>query len=559
MCGIAGWVSAGTVMPSNALKRMLDAIAHRGPDGDGEYFGGGERVDVALGHRRLSIVGGASGAQPMGDDRGEVIVTFNGEIYNWCELALELAADGYPLRTSSDTEVIPYAYRKWGVDFVTHLRGMFAIALWDSKKQLLLLTRDRFGEKPLFLQNYKSALLFASEPKALIAATNRVPELNKEVVTTYLRYRYVPGPATLISGIEKLPPATTLVWQNGNKTTLKYYTLPDLLVPRRISRTPDVVGRFLAQLEEAVRVRLMSDVPFGAFLSGGIDSAMVVALMARNLKGSTMTFSVGFAEETFSELERARRTSEYLGTDHHEVIVTSHDVVAHLPMLVRFRDGPVVEPSDLALYRLSLAAAAKVKMVPTGEGADELLAGYPKYYAEKWSKPYQRLFHPWIRARLAMRLIEVIPYRYRRAKTVLATLGLENPEDRLARWFGAVSEVEASRLVLGASLPQQTKPNSSSTHWGLSYPGALRQHLAFDQMHWLPDNLLERGDRMTMAASLEARAPFLDHKLSEFISQLPDGMRLRGRTTKYILREASKRIFPSSFFPRRKIGLSSTR
>jgi asparagine synthase (glutamine-hydrolysing) len=531
---------------------MTRAIAHRGPDDegflekstqDGAYF-------VGLGHRRLSIIDLSTGHQPIGNEDGTIQIVFNGEIYNFQELRKELIQRGHHFATSSDTETIVHAYEEYGEACVERFRGMFAFAIWDSNRERLFLGRDRFGKKPLFIHEWNGEILFASEIKSLLACPGISAEVDHNAVWDYLAYRYVPGPATLFAGIRKLPPGTVAVWEKGKLREHRYYTPPDGEPWNGGEPPADPVGRFLELLDESVRIRMVSDVPFGAFLSGGIDSSAVVGLMARHSSLPVKTFSVGFGESRYNELGYAAVIARQFETEHHELTISQDHLMEELPALVRYRDAPVSEPSDIPIYLLSKEARRVVKMVLTGEGSDEFLGGYPKHVFERYVSAYQ-ILPGFLRHGLIEPLVHALPYRFRRAKTAIVNLGLDGREDRLPRWFGALSHRERDELV--------AFPSSTIQHGGVQFdspPGnsALRRILYFDQVSWLPDNLLERGDRMTMAASIEARMPFMDHELAAYVSSLPDRYRVRGRQTKWILREAMKRLLPAAILKRPKVG-----
>lgn len=553
MCGIAGFATARRDVDAGpVLAAMASAIAHRGPDDEGFFHADADNGvwRIGLAHRRLAIIDLAAGHQPLGNEDGSVQIVFNGEIYNFQHLRAELEAAGHRFATHSDTETIVHAYEQWGEDCVARLRGMFAFALWDGRRQRLVLARDRFGKKPLYLCEQGGDLVFGSEIKALLVWPGLRPGVDPGAVWDYLAYRYVPGPATLFAGVHKLMPGCLAVWERGKLTQRRYFGPADG-DPRSAALLPDdPVGAFMERLEEAVRVRMVSDVPFGAFLSGGLDSSAVVALMSRHSNQPVKTFSVGFSESNYSELPYAGAIARQFGTDHHELAVDSAQLMAHLPALVRFRDAPVAEPSDIPIYLLSCEAAKRVKMVLTGEGADEFLGGYPKHVFERYVRPYQML-PGWLRHRLVEPLVQALPYRFRRAKTAIINLGLERFEERMPRWFGALSWAERQAMT---ALPA---PGGRPAGIQFDTPAdntPLRRILYFDQTSWLPDNLLERGDRMTMAASIEARMPFMDHELAAFIATLPDACRVRGRTTKWLLREGMKRILPADILERPKVG-----
>src|SRR5438874_1131297 len=369
MCGIAGWIAPTRSSPEERLLApMLSALAHRGPDGAGSvsYLAARGDYRVVLGHRRLAIIDPAGAHQPMCDDPAGLALTFNGEIYNFRELRTELEFHGYAFRRDSDTEVLLRAYQHWGPQCVHHLRGQFAFAVWDARNERLFLARDRFGEKPLYLHEANGALYFASEIKALLTLPQVSPEVDLSAVWDYLAYRYVPGPRTLLSAIRKLPPATAAIWHHGHLQEMRYWTPPDKF-PRSTGNpiaNRDVPRAFLGKLGEAVELQMVSDVPFGAYLSGGLDSSVIVALMTR-FSPKVKTFSVGFAGDRHTELSHAALVAREFGTEHHEMVVTPRDFIEYLPQLVAARDAPVSEPSDIAIFMLSREARRTVKMVLT--------------------------------------------------------------------------------------------------------------------------------------------------------------------------------------------------
>lgn len=553
MCGIAGWVAGPeSMLTVETLESMLRSIAHRGPDGEGTccFRCAGTGHQVFLGHRRLAIIDPAGAQQPMCDAAAGLALTFNGEIYNFRELRAELAELGYRFARDSDTEVLLRAYQHWGSEVVHRLRGMFAFAVWDARHERLFLARDRFGEKPLYLHENGSGLYFASEIKALLRVPGVKPSVNLEAVWDYLAYRYVPGPKTLFTGIRKLMPGTAATWERGKLKEERYWSAPDRSPCHRQTPQRDTVASFLSRLEEAVKLQMVSDVPFGAFLSGGIDSSTIVALMSRH-NTTVRTFSVGFRENRYSELAYAAEVAAHFRTQHHEIVVGHGDIIERLPRLVAFRDAPVSEPSDIAIHMLACEAARSVKMVLTGEGSDEILGGYPKHVAERFAQGYQ-LLPGVLRHRLIEPLAYALPYEFRRIKTAVTNLNIEDWRERHVRWFGALKRSERDQLSVlrlnGSPLadgpPFDADPQAS----------ALRRILYFDQTSWLPDNLLERADRMTMAASIEARVPFLDHELAAFVSSLPDKFRVKGWHGKWILRQAGKHLIPESILTRPKVG-----
>ncbi len=541
MCGIAGGVvNEKSPMSSAVLGRMLDSMEHRGPDGQGaREFTAADGSRVYLGHRRLAIIDPVGSPQPMCDDEARLALTFNGEIYNFREIREELIARGYRFERDSDTEVLLRAYEHWGQEVVEHLRGMFAFAIWDGRRQRLFLAQEEHG------------FTFASEIKALLQLPQAKPEVNLSAVWDYLAYRYVPGPRTLFRGIRKLAPGTSAVWEKGKLTERRYWVAPDREPEPRGNPNGHAVPEFLERLDEAVKLQMVSDVPFGAYLSGGLDSSTIVALMTRH-NAKVKTFSVGFTEGGYSELEYAGVVARHFSTDHHELQVDSNDLIQHLPKLVSYRDAPVTEPSDIPIYMLSKEASKSVKMVLTGEGSDEVLGGYPKHVYERFAHGYQQLVPGYIRHKLIQPLTQSLPYGFRRAKTAVTNLNIENWPERYARWFGALNNSERDELTVlrvggdtrDAAPPFDVGADSST----------LRRILYADQTSWLPDNLLERGDRMTMAASIESRVPFLDHQLAGYVSSLPDNYRVKGMKTKWILREAARSLIPEQILNRPKVG-----
>ena len=551
MCAIAGAI----VGPDSALslahvQSMLSALAHRGPDGHGTCeLDAGEGRRVLLGHRRLAIIDPDGAHQPMRDPVAGLALTFNGEIYNFRQLRAELEGHGYRFARDSDTEVLLRAWQHWGEGVVERLRGMFAFAIWDARRGCLFLARDRFGEKPLFIVEDGGGLAFASEIKALLALPRPRPEVDLDGVWDYLAYRYVPGPRTLLKGIRKLAPGTAATWRDGKLTERRYWIPPDREPGARAADTS--AGAFLERLDEAVRLQMVSDVPFGAFLSGGLDSSTIVALMTRH-NPHVKTFSVGFGEGAYSELDYARTVAAHFETDHHELVIEPRHMMEQLPALVAYRDAPVTEPSDIPIHLLAKEASRSVKMVLTGEGSDEILGGYPKHVYERFASSWQCV-PGFVRHGLVAPLAQSLPYRFRRAKTAITNLNIEDWPERYARWFGACNRRERERLTVlrgngfvhsPAQPPFDADPRTST----------LRRILYSDQTSWLPDNLLERGDRMTMAASIESRVPFLDHELAAYVSALPDRCRVKGMETKRILRQAARGLIPPAILDRPKVG-----
>ncbi|HZE61715.1 MAG TPA: asparagine synthase (glutamine-hydrolyzing) [Burkholderiales bacterium] len=555
VCGIAGWVAPAASAPEErSLQAMLQALYHRGPDGAGScsFTAESGAWRVVLGHRRLAIIDPNGSRQPMRDDAAGLALSFNGEIYNFRELRAELETHGHRFERDSDTEVLLRAYQQWGTQCVHRLRGQFAFAVWDALAERLFLARDRFGEKPLYLHEANGALYFASEIKALLTLPQVPHEVDLPAVWDYLAYRYVPGPRTLLSAIRKLPPATAAIWHHGRLQEMRYWTPPDKF-PRSTGHpmaNRDVPRAFLGKLGEAVEMQMVSDVPFGAYLSGGLDSSVIVALMTR-FSPKVKTFSVGFAGDRQTELSHAALVAREFGTEHHEMVVTPRDFIEYLPQLVAARDAPVSEPSDIAIFMLSREARRTVKMVLTGEGSDEILGGYRKHAAECLAWMYWSVPRPL--RRMAAPLVQALPSRFRDLKIAMASLNCDDWRERYVRWFGAMDYSQRrslSRLRVPEGGPRDDLPPFDA------HPdaGPLRRMLYFDQTSWLPDNLLERGDRMTMAASIESRVPFLDHELVEFAAALPDHWRVDELRRKRVLREIARSLLPREIPERSKVG-----
>jgi asparagine synthase (glutamine-hydrolysing) len=510
---IAGWIGGRNAPDETALVPMLEALAHRGACGEDLCsFGtdGGHRV----------VLG-----QPYYNDVCGMAVALDGALANGAELKAQLAMRGYAFRTDSPAEVLARAYEHWDKDVVHHLRGAFAFALWDARKERLMLARDRVGEKPLYLCE-PGTLFFASEVKALLKAPGVRAQVDPLAVRDYLAYRYVPGPRTLVRGIRKLNPGTYALWQFGRLREVRYWSAPDRNPPSRKS-VGDPVQQFTEKLEEAVKLRS----PAGVLLSGGFDSGVLVALASR-CQERLKTYSAGFAEDRASELARAAQVARHFNTEHHEIVMTPRDVIACLPHAVAQRDAPVSRPSDVALYFIAGEASGSSRAVMTGDGADELLGGLRRHVAERYG---------WLFRSLPTLLMLAAPLAHRRPKlqTALASLRTSDRQARYVRWIG-VGSVERDALMGAAPNGANGKPTPPFD----ADPRAseLRRALYFDQASWLPDHVLERTDRMAMASSLETRAPFLDHRLVEFVSTLPDELRVRGLETKHILRRAARSL-----------------
>ncbi|HEV2351674.1 MAG TPA: asparagine synthase (glutamine-hydrolyzing) [Terriglobia bacterium] len=551
MCGICGMFNFESRAPADrvSLKRATDAMAHRGPDDEGFYIDG----ELGLGNRRLSIIDLPGGHQPIANEDRTVWITFNGEIYNYRELRRRLVARGHQFQTSSDTETILHLYEEHDLDCIDHLRGMFAFALWDCRKRRLLLARDRLGVKPLYYRREPGRIIFASELRALRELCGQPLEVDPQSVYDFFGFRYVPAPHTFYRGVEKLLPGHFLTAVAGGTRSQMYWDIP---AEEEEPASLDALAQEVVEhLREAIRLRLISDVPLGAFLSGGTDSSAVVALMAELGARPLKTFSVGFREPGFSELPYARRVAERHNTDHQELVVTADDMAAELPRLVAFRGEPVAEPTDVALYKISQLAARSVKVVLAGEGSDELFAGYPKYAADRMAGMVSALPKNIVEA-----IVRWLPYRQRRVKLALETLSIQNEGERSATWFASFSRPEREALFAAEFLAQVDDSHPArifqETLEKARSRSALKRMLYADLKIWLPDNLLLRGDQMTMAASIEERVPFLDHKLVELAAKIPSRLLTHGFQTKVLLRRALKPYLSPETLRRRKMGFA---
>jgi len=565
MCGICGILTPDpSLVPDRGLlERMRDLIAHRGPDGSGLYLGMG----AGLAHRRLSIVDLAQGQQPMYSHDRRFVIVYNGEVFNHPALKTELEAAGVRYRTHSDTETVLHLYERLGERAVDRMRGMFALAIWDSLERRLFLARDRYGVKPLYyVHRPDGTLIFGSEIKALLPALGGRPELNREALPDFLANHAPSGEATLFTGIMRLAPGHTLTWQNGRITIRRYWDLP---VAQSSEGPPPgsraeraLVAEFRERFTEAVRLRLMSDVPLGMFLSGGIDSAAITAVMATLVKEPIRTFSVAFAEREANELEYARLVAKAYRTEHRETVVSPAEFFAELPRLVWHEDEPIAHPSSIALYFVSQLAARHVKVVLTGEGSDETLAGYNRYRVTEYNARLGALYRrcvPGLARRGLSLALESLPttsrLRQRAARTFLMRgAGLDELYFDNFAVFGRL----AQRALLSPELRTQLTPVDpyAAYHRAIARVGGkplLSQLLYADVKTYLHE-LLMKQDQMSMAASIESRVPFLDHPLTEWVAALPQTMKLRGTTTKWILRQAMQGRLPAPILARRKMG-----
>ena len=556
MCGIAGIFEyeGRSCVETKMLERMLSVLYHRGPDDVGMF----SEERIGIGMRRLSIIDINGGKQPISNEDGTITVVFNGEIYNYRELQDKLRDNGHILSTCSDTEVIVHLYEELGEDCVRELRGMFAFAVWDSLRHRLFIARDRLGIKPLYYKNDRGRVVFASEIKALLQHPEIEASLSLASLGHYLSLKYVPAPQTMFADIVALPPAHTLTCDRKGIKMRRYWSLSFVNNGIGQSSEEDCADQLETLLRESVRMHLVSDVPFGAFLSGGVDSSLIVALMSQILDRPVRTFSVGFegkGSEPFSELPYARLVAERFVTDHYEVHVKADDLMNLAEDVIWHLDQPIADNACVANYMVSRLAAQHVKMVVTGEGADELFGGYARYAWEQmsWLIP----FVPEHVRSSALKLVQGLP-GLRRPK--IASFALCHPDEvtRLVNWFPLFNRQMKSSLLTKESFQQLVDPYSEEVfRQRLAETDAddrLSRMLYVDTKLWLPDDLLARGDKTSMAASIEARIPFLDHKLVEFAACLPPHMKVKRLSRKYLLRKIARRWLPTEVVDRKKAG-----
>lgn len=544
MCGIAGVVHTdrGQSSSEQRLLEMREVMTHRGPDDAGIYRDG----PAGLVHRRLSIIDLGTGHQPMGTPDGELQIVFNGEIYNYRELRRELEAQGYVFRTHSDTEVILYAYRVYGESCPSRLNGIFAFAIWDRPKQRLFLARDHLGIKPLYYHSGRDAFLFASEIKALFRSGCLEPRCNETAIPEYFAFRHVSGDRTLFRDVQALLPGHWMTVDDGRVRIHQYWSaIP--AAPRESLSAGQALEELAGLLESAVRMQLMSDVPLGTFCSGGVDSSLVTALCAQQSRQAINTYSVGFHEAGYDETAYARMVSKRYGTNHHELRVGNGEFAEMLPGMIWHNDEPLNFANSIQIYALSRLAKQRVTVVLTGEGADELFAGYPRYHI------------PALAARL-----QVMPVWLRRA---LAGAMRHSGERRLRKLAGFLTRPLSEAALFNCTSMQ---PECFEALWPRTPPSTLayresvltrlaasdswlRRSAVLDQHTYLV-SILNRQDKMSMAASLESRVPLLDYRLVEFANALPDRLKRVGSRTKVILKKLAERHLPKEVVYRRKSG-----
>jgi asparagine synthase (glutamine-hydrolysing) len=555
MCGIAGkltWNPRGLIDP-DLLGAMTDAVRHRGPDADGFYFGEG----VGLGHRRLSIIDLATGDQPLANEDRTVWTVFNGEIYNFAEVRQELEAHGHRFRTASDTEVLVHGYEQWGIDLVDRLRGMFAFAVWDARERRLILARDRVGVKPLHYALLDDGLVFGSEIKSLLVDPSVPRDWSPEALDAYLALLYVPAPLTIYRAVHKLPPGHVLVAERGQVRVSKYWDLPFAT-----EAGADSEGAWLealeAQLREAVGMRLISDVPLGAFLSGGIDSSLVVAFMKEASDAPVITTSIGFAESAYDELQHAKSVAQHLGVVQHTHVVTP-DVEALLPRLAWHFDEPFADSSAVPTYYVSAAAREHVTVALSGDGGDELWAGYARHRVEQAEHRVRRALGP--ATRVVGQAARAVPLRVRGVRSLRHLAHAPGHALALKHEYGMFDET-ARQSLYSAGFRASVGGSDPLAAFRARYDACksadpLDRAMYVDVHTYLHDDILTKVDRMSMAVSLESREPLLDHRLLEFAARVPVSLKLRDGVSKYLLRRVLAARLPAPVLARRKHGFAA--
>ena len=558
MCGIVGYAATrdGAGLDEAFLRRACGTLSRRGPDGEGVWCGDG----VGLGHRRLAIIDLAGGAQPM-SYLGRYHITFNGEIYNYRELRALLADKGHVFRTSSDTEVVLAAYAQWGDDAPPRLRGIFAFGIWDAQRRRLFLARDHLGVKPLFYAAEPAFVVFASELGAILNTPRVSRDVDRDGLTDYLAVGYAIGEKTVLRRVRRLRPGSLLAWEGGHATHKRFWDLaPHATCPPDPRPDSALVEEFGSRLDDAVRLQMVSDVPVGAFLSGGLDSSTIVERMRGHAPRPPLTFSMGFAESGYDELAYAERVARALGTDHRQEQARG-DIASELPAMIRAFDEPLGDSSVVPTSQVSRLARSKVKVVLTGDGADEILAGYTTYTADALQRLYRRV-PAWLHREVVSPMSRLIPLSrgkvslsYKVRQFVAHAHG--SPERAHFGWrvlFDRPAQVDLLGTDVGAY-----DPFDAYARYFDEVAGAepLNQSLYVDVQTWLANDILPKVDRASMAVGLEARVPFLDVELVEFAFRLPRHLKMRRGRGKVVLRRAMQRRLPGAVLRRRKSGFNS--
>jgi asparagine synthase (glutamine-hydrolysing) len=557
MCGICGISYSDHQLPEQKLvEAMTWAIVHRGPDSDGFHMEPG----IGLGVRRLAIIDVQGGDQPIANEDETLWIIFNGESHNFPDLYADLIKRGHEFRTRSDTECILHLYEEYGDECVNHLRGQAAFALWDRKNRKLLLARDRMGKKPIYYTIQNGTLYFASELSALFAPLPHKPEVNLEAIDLYLSLQYIPDPLTAYQGVYKLPPAHRLIWQHGAAKLERYWDFA--YQPKHTASEEELIEQLRTLLKESVKMRLISEVPLGAHLSGGLDSSIIVALMAELSNAPVKTFSVGFEEEAFSELEYARAVAQRYSTDHHEFILKYGDIPSTLEKITYHFGEPFADASAIPLYHISKMTREHVTVVINGDGGDEDFAGYQRYWLDPLANTYLRAPQFLIRE-LIPSMASLLPDRSDGPVGTSFVNGLKRlhqlPEidsrASILRWGSYFSPRQRAQLWKREFSFNTDNAQSLLAEKFDSAEGSFLDKTLYTDLHtYLPGDLLVKADRMAMAASIEPRSPFLDHKMVEWSARLPDHLKVRGRSGKYLLKKAFADYLPENVRKHRKQG-----
>ena len=559
MCGINGIAfspRSGRQVDERVLCAMRDVITHRGPDDRGVYI----KANIGLGHRRLSIVDVAHGHQPMFNADKSKTLVFNGEVYNHTDYREELKAKGYNYQTTSDTETILYLYEEYGFECVDKLRGMFAFAVWDEKENQLFIARDRVGIKPLYyVHDDEGNLFFASEIKSLIEAKAVKAEINYDVLPDQLANHGTSYDETLYKDVKRLMPGHFLVWKDGNLSIKKYWNLE--YEPKHFEVSDkEFVEQWYEEFKKCVELRLMADVPLGMFLSGGIDSSAIAAVMSEMVDKPIKTFSVGFKEREANEFRYARMVSEKFGTEHHEITITPDQFFEKLPKLIWQEDEPLGFDSSIPLYFVSELASRHVKVVLTGEGADEMMAGYARYYKAlkllEYGKKYESLTPSFLRSAVKTGVGTLPNKLNRKLKRTFLTLDsdVESLYFNNFAIFNTARQDELFSDETKARITDRNPYNYINQWFTADNAEELLDKLLYVDTKTYMHELLMKQDQMSMAASIESRVPFLDHELVEFTARMPLKMKLRGKDTKWLLRKAMRGVLPDEILSRAKMG-----
>lgn len=558
MCGICGVVNRHSDAPVQFadVKKMCDVITHRGPDDEGQYV----KNNVGLGMRRLSIIDLSTGAQPIYNEDNSVVIVFNGEIYNHTIIRRDLEAKGHKFKTKTDTEAILHAYEEYGVDCVQHLNGMFAFSIWDENKKRLFIARDRIGIKPLYYYSDEKRFVFGSELKSILQINDVPREVEPKALDTFLTVEYIPAPLSIFKKIYKLPAAHWLLYENGELKIQKYWHLE---YKQSAKSEPELCEELREILHDAVKIRLMSDVPLGAFLSGGLDSSSIVAMMSKSMSEPVKSFSIGFDDSTYNELPYARAIAKHFNTDHYEEIIKP-DAVDLTEKIIHQLDEPFNDFSVLPTYMVSEMARKYVTVALSGDGGDELLAGYDTYIAERMARQYAK-FPSIVRKGALEPIITLLPPTEKKKglinKAKRFIEGARLPAElQHTRWMTFMQQAEKQLLYLPEFIDKLDGYNPHGfileklQH--ISSLDPLDQQEYIDIHTYLVDDILVKVDRMSMAVSLEARVPMLDFRFVEFAATIPSSMRLSGNRTKHILKQAMKGILPEFILNRGKEGFS---